>query len=484
MLTILNRILKFLADNWFNPVTVDSTVPLNVTVNGTVDIDDSTPVSVNVNAPIVIDDSTAVNVNVTNPVTIDDSTPVKVEVTTPITASLKLPLDAAGSLRTSSKAITGIYTQRHILDSAIERVTSNATIVHAQDYAAAEMTVTGANGYAICKTYQNHPYIVGKSTLYEMTSINMQIETGVVKRLGAWLSNKVAPFNSNQIGFYFEADGSTVNNYKVVITNDTVITASIPRAQWYDKLDGTGPSGKTVNFENFTIFRTDFLWLGGKGLLMEVCIDNEFIPFVSYAHSNNVKGLIFKTPMLPIRAEIRAAANFTVPRTMYFTCATHSIEGVVSLIGRTGTVRTPLIAPITMANANTKYVAFAFRQADTYDDAIIDFLDASLLITGNDDMGVEWILNPTIANANLLVWTLAPNTDNLQFANGLATNTVTGGIPLFGTNQRQSTSIISIVDNLRRIGKQLNGTSEVIALVLTPATSSATAIATVNYFEL
>jgi hypothetical protein len=468
MLTILNRILKFLADNWFNPVTVDSTVPLNVAVNGTVDIDDAVPI----------------DINVTNPVTVDDSTPIDVNVTSPITATLKLPLDAAGSLRTSNKNITGIYTQRHILDPAIERVTSNATIVHSPDYAAAEMTVTAAGGYAICKTYQNHPYIVGKSTLYEMTSINMQIETGVVKRLGAWLSNKVAPFDSNKIGFYFEADGSVVNDYKVVITNDTVVTASIPRAQWFDKLDGTGPSGKTVNFENFTIFRTDFLWLGGKGLLMEVCIDNEFIPFVSYAHSNNVKNLIFKTPMLPIRAEIRAAANFTVPRTMYFTCATHAIEGIVDLRGRTGTVRTPLTTPITMALANTKYLAVAFRQADLYDDAIIDFLDASLVITGNDDMGIEWILNPTIASAGSLVWALAPNTDNLQFAHGLAANVVTGGIPLFGTIQRQATSIISIVDNLRRIGKQLNGTSEVIALVLTPASTAATAFATVNYFEL
>ncbi|MCL5460010.1 hypothetical protein M3M33_15345, partial [Loigolactobacillus coryniformis] len=79
---------------------------------------------------------------------------------------------------------------------------------------------------------------------------------------------------------------STADVYSLQVWRNGSNTIDIPRSTWYDKLDGTGPSGMTINFANFNVYAFDFLYLGGTALRMFVSFNGENILVINHNYAN------------------------------------------------------------------------------------------------------------------------------------------------------------------------------------------------------
>jgi hypothetical protein len=110
------------------------------------------------------------------------------------------------------------------------------------------------------------------------------------------------------IGIYDSEDGFFLQhkngNYRFV-NRDTSTENVYPRSDWVDPLDGTGPSGETVDLTTLTILKISFGYLGSAPTILEYYagphagwVVAEIIDFTDISGGTNVRN-----PSLPMRME-------------------------------------------------------------------------------------------------------------------------------------------------------------------------------------
>jgi len=116
--------------------------------------------------------------------------------------------------------------------------------------------------------------------------------------------------NSTQwIGLLDATNGVAVGyngtGFSVLYRNNGVDTV-IPQASFnLDPLDGTGPSGFTLNPQTLNVYRIGYGWLGASPIVYQVLGANgEWIPFHQIISNNTVLTPIFSNPMIPITAQV------------------------------------------------------------------------------------------------------------------------------------------------------------------------------------
>lgn len=79
--------------------------------------------------------------------------------------------------------------------------------------------------------------------------------------------------------------------------NDTFIPSTSFN---YDKLDGTGPSGYTINPQTINVYRLAFVWHGGLPLTLEISIRQRWYPVHFLDFANVITETHLENPHLPI----------------------------------------------------------------------------------------------------------------------------------------------------------------------------------------
>lgn len=317
----------------------------------------------------------------------------------------------------------------------------------------------GVGQYAVCQSFQTHPYFTGKSHEIEITFDNFQNQTGVVKKVGYFTSTLSAPYTANYDGFYLEADGT---NYNIVIANMGA-ESKIPKASWDNP-------NIALNFTNFTVMKIDFLYLGGTSVRFFFKTQNGWELAHTYNHANVFTGTICGTPTLPVRWEIRSSTGTGV---MNQVCASVNTAGQKQLVGNQLT--TPVdINEVDANNVGTKYLLDAIRLKDPK--KVILSIDASVLSTTNDNVFVSLTINPTIANEP--VWTefvddygqaLGIEYIKGDTVNAHSNTTMTGGVEIWGDfigNLSRKTK--NGIDLTRNIGFSLDALPDKMALGAMP----------------
>jgi len=273
----------------------------------------------------------------------------------------------------------------------------------------------------------------------------------------------------------------SINIYR----NGTLIE-STPQSQWnVDKLDGSGTttgngagnrSRLNIDWTKDQIFFFDFQWLGSGRIRWGFVHDGDFIIFHESKHANNIQKVYMASPNHSLRWEVRSTGG---AGSMTHICGSVETEGAINENGYGFDISNTnaLSAP---SSGNT-YCALAWRfKTDNYN-RIVKFLNASLLGTSNDSYRVRLLINPTIAGA--LTWIDKVDTP-IEYAIGATTNTVTGGFSLGGRLFYQQTTSISEQDSSLRLGTKINGTSDIMALVVTPLSAGLSYHASVNLREI
>lgn len=222
---------------------------------------------------------------------------------------------------------------------------------------------------------------------------------GMAAEVGLGLRMPAAP-TGNQVvvwgytegndGFYFGQDATGLYVARLAGGVETLVRQTSWNA---DKLDGTGPSGLTLDMTRGNIFQIDFAWYGYGGIeFVVMMLDGDFKQKPVVVHRLGVSGTVsLQNPNLPIR--VKAANNGTATALSVYVGGRQ-----FSVIGRNitnerittasrlslaaiGTTALPLLSVRRKSTAQflSIPVRVAFVEAFTDASAILEvFLDASL----------------------------------------------------------------------------------------------------------
>lgn len=246
-------------------------------------------------------------------------------------------IDAFGKLRTSTPYTLFDSKTLHNKQSLFwSQAVSGTGVVQFTGETDASVTLSAAASghFAIRQTTQRFNYQPGKSQLAIFTGVLTPV-SNAIKRYGLFMSLTAAPYDPT-VGLYFETQTDSASSIAVVQQNSTNLVPSVSarREDWnIDKLDGNGPSRKTLHLSAANIFLIDYEWLGVGRVRFGTVLDGQ----ICYCHEINnagqVQGAYLKTPNLPVRAEIRQTGSGVA--SMKMICSSVMSEGGADFTGVT-----------------------------------------------------------------------------------------------------------------------------------------------------
>ena len=292
--------------------------------------------------------------------------------------------DAFGRLRTSCPLTlfdsSHRYRDNNLFTSLIVGTGSTVGFVTVQGLV--DITVgVGSTASVIRETTKVFSYQPGKSLQIINTFVMNTPKTNLRQRVGYFGADN---------GIYFETAG--IGTTSVSFVERSLVTGGlsetrVPQSSWsQDKLDGTGPSGYTLDVSKGQIMWTDIEWLGLGTVRVGFVIDGQFIHCHSFHHANLVQSTYITTASLPIRYEITNTGVTTSVSTMKQVCSTVISEGGYELRGLQQSVGTPIQTPVDLTTAGTYYTVLSIRLKATPNrlDAIVIMTALSILgITNN-----------------------------------------------------------------------------------------------------
>lgn len=163
-------------------------------------------------------------------------------------------------------------------------------------------TGTGSTGSAIINSKVAIQYVPGHDVEFLFAGM---FTTGVANSV-QW----IGAYNTTD-GFAIGYSGTTFSIlYRNSASGGTVETTIAQTNFNIDQLNGTGPSGITINPTNLNIFRISFGWMGNTPITFwTVRQDGTWFKFHTIQRPNNFTVPSVNIPMLQIRAEVTNAGN-------------------------------------------------------------------------------------------------------------------------------------------------------------------------------
>jgi hypothetical protein len=309
------------------------------------------------------------------------------------------------------------------------------------------------------------------NTVVLASSNNVQGSENIVgARLADGITRRIGAFDASN-GVFFESGPADIAVAIRTRTSGAPVDNRVAQADWnYDKMDGTGPSGLTLDPSKTQIFMVDFQWLGVGRVRFGFDIEGVFQLVHVFDHANLGTLVYMSTPNGPLRYEI-SNSGAGGAASMLQICAGVISEGGVDT---TGTIRTVSrnIAPLITLNNDSLYPLLAIRVRSGYEGANVRPSSLSVISTSNANIEAQLLLNPTVVGAAL---SFAPITGSVAEADNTALNpsTVTGGTLLSGsiTNAQTQLDIDSPSDF--QLGVSIAGARDVLVLAVRRLTGAA-----------
>ena len=302
--------------------------------------------------------------------------------TDPGTGTKSAALDAFGRLRVSNPFTLFDSSHRYKDNNLWNTLTaSSGTAVFDVNEGLVDLNVTTTSGSKVYReTTKVFSYQSGKSLLVMTTFVMNPAKTNLRQRTGYYGASN---------GMYLELDGTGGNALSFVqrsSVSGALVETKVAQSAWnYDKLNGTGPSGMTLDITKAQILWMDFEWLGVGTVRLGFVIDGKFILCHQFHHANLITSTYITTASLPLRYEIENTGTTASNSTLKQICSTVISEGGYQLNGLQQAVSTPITAPRTTSVAGTYYpiVSIRLKSSPDFLDAVIILTALSMLGTGN-----------------------------------------------------------------------------------------------------
>lgn len=123
-------------------------------------------------------------------------------------------------------------------------------------------------------------------------------------------------------GVYSPEYGSQISIVRRTSTSGSVVDNKVNQADWnVDKLDGTGPSGITLDLTKTQILVISAQWLGVGRVTIGFDVDGVLCPAHEFLNANELSIPYTQAFNLPVRMEIRTSGTTAIARSGYFDSA-------------------------------------------------------------------------------------------------------------------------------------------------------------------
>lgn len=308
-----------------------------------------------------------------------DSVPVKVTID-PGSGDKPPSLDAFGRQRVSTPLTLFDSSHRYRDNNLWSTLTaSGGAATFNANQGLVDLTVDTTSGSKVYReTTKVFSYQPGKSLLVMTTFVLNAAKLNLRQRVGYFGASN---------GMYLELDGpsgSTVAFVERSLVSGSVTETKVTQSNWnVDKMDGTGPSGYTLDITEAQILWMDIEWLGLGTVRLGFVIDGKFILCHQFHHANLINSTYITTASLPLRYEIENTGVTASSSTLKQICSTVISEGGYELRGLQQGIATPITTPYNLTTAGTYYPIISLRLK-----ASPDRLDAIVIITALSIMGI------------------------------------------------------------------------------------------------
>jgi len=358
-----------------------------------------------------------------------------------------------------------------------EEIGGAATSIHSSSDAATTMAVTAnAADYVIRQTKQRFNYQPGKSQLVFFTFVCGCI-LGLTKRLGLFDGTGVNNLDPNN-GIFLE----TTDTPRWRIAKSGTIAETAEQADWnVDRLDGTGPSGITIDLATTQIGVIDFEWLGVGRVRVGFVVGGLVVYCHYFNHANaSFTSVYMSSPNLPLRYSIES--DGTATGSLVHICGSVISEGGIEETGILRGVDTGA-SYITGLGNGVSYGLLGIRLKTTHLDITVIPQGLSVAIGTNDSFRWQLHLNPILAVG--LVYSDLLNSSIQESAGSTANVVTTDGLIIgsgYGSTSARGTE--GDIQTALRIGSTIAGARDELVLVLTPLSANMSAAASLTFREL
>jgi hypothetical protein len=291
------------------------------------------------------------------------------------------PTDSFGRLRVSEPFTLFDSSHRYRdngLWSTYTSGTASATFNASQGLM--DLTIGTANNDEIIReTTKVFSYQPGKSLLVMNTFVMSPTKTNLRQRVG---------YYGDDNGLYVELYGNALSLVERSLVTGVVTENPVAQADWNgDKLDGTGPSGITLDITKAQIFWMDIEWLGLGTVRLGFIINGQFILCHSFHHANLITSTYITTASLPLRYEIKNVGATSSSSNLKQVCSTVLSEGGYELRGAQQAVGTAVTSPFRLTTAGTFYPVVTLRLKSSASTPPVDRTDAVVIITALSLLG-------------------------------------------------------------------------------------------------
>jgi len=314
--------------------------------------------------------------------------------------------DAFGRQRVSQPYTLFDSQNRYAADNQFDvAVTGTGTTSFLTNEAAVKMEVTGAGvGSVVRQSYRSFPYQPGKGLLVLATFV-MDSSTS------ANLTQQVGYYNT-QNGVFFKRTGST-NSFvlRSYVTGTASDARTINQADWNgDKLNGTGPSGITLDTSKAQILWMDFEWLGVGSVRCGFIINGQYIVCHTFNNANDISNVYMTTAILPVRYEIVTTTS-AVAASMKAICVSVVSEGGFEQTSIDHVARRTSIFNNISTSANF-FPIVSIRLASSALGAVVLPNRVQFLPTTSQNYEVALMKNASLTGAS---WTATPSDSNVEY---------------------------------------------------------------------
>ena len=368
-------------------------------------------------------------------------------------------VDAFGRLRTASPFTLFDSQNRFGIDPQFDTsTTGSGATSHLANESSVQMSVTTASGDEVIRESKRvFPYQPGKSLLVMATFVFAAQQENLRQRVGYFGAND---------GVYFEQNGTDV---RFVVRTSTSGSADdtryVAQSSWNtDKLDGTGPSGYTLDVTttpSAQILFMDFEWLGVGTVRCGFVIDGQFIVCHKFHNANTLDKVYMKTAILPVRYEITATGTLSSSADMKQICSSVISEGGYQQVKALSWAR--MTTDTTVTTSFEPLVSIRLNSG-SLDAVVLPAYYTVFPIPNNVDYEIALIKNATLTGASYNTATF----DNVDF--DVSATALTGGTIVLqnytkGTNQSSGDAIVPTGYNFDlQLGRTIAGTSDVYTL--------------------
>jgi hypothetical protein len=328
-------------------------------------------------------------------------------------------LDPFGRQRVSSP--TSIFDSKQVYDAQpllFSTYTANGgTVTYVNSKAASDVSSgLASNGRALRQTKRYLNYQPGKGQLIFITFNGNGFVGNATKRIG---------YFDNDNGIFLQMEGSGPSVVVRSNTSGSPVDNVISQANWnIDKLDGTGPSGITIDLTKAQILVIDFEWLGTGTVRVGFDIGQTVVYCHAFEQSNVNQGVYMQTPNLPVRWEVENTGIPPVTPLVESICCSVQSEGGLSPLSTTRSADRGLTAKTAVTTTLVPLISIRLKASNNRETVFP--LNSLATTTDSDNFRWSLLLNPTGLSGG--TWVSVANSA-VEY-NISQTGTPTGGVQI------------------------------------------------------